>query len=257
MNIHTKPMVKKVLAPVLTVALFFAAGAATAFFDEIVALQEELAVWETANAADFSDVIEQLEDITGPVFKDVAEQDWFNAYVTSLAEWGIVSGYSDASGRPTGEYRPGNQVTVAEILKMSLEAAQINEDGCTNIPLHPQATGHWAKAYVACAEDMGIRVFNPTLPAELNRPATRAEVLTIVHDSFADDVLPLYSSFSDSQGHRFEADIAYANLYGIVSGDTVNGVETGTFRPDEAINRAETAKIIYQRLKIDVVAQAN
>ncbi|MDP6561293.1 MAG: S-layer homology domain-containing protein [Candidatus Peribacteraceae bacterium] len=135
-----------------------------------------------------------------------------------------------------------------------MEAAQINEMDCTNTPLHPQGADHWARSYVACAENIGVRLLDPRLPADLNRPAKRAEVLTIIHDTFSDEVLPLYSSFIDTQGHRFEADIAYANLYGIVSGDTTSqGVEKGTFRPDDAINRAETAKIIYEKLKLQVV----
>lgn len=245
---------KRNIITTLTLGLLVIVGAAGAFFDEIVALQEELQVWEDTNAADFSDVIEQLEDITGPVFRDVADADWFNPYVASLAEWGIVSGFKDDRGRPTGEYRPGNEVTIAEVLKMAMEAAQVDEAQCLNTPLHPQALNHWSVNYVACAEDMGLRMLDPRLPADLNRPAKRAEVLTIIHDTFADNVLPLYSSFSDTQGHRFEADIAYANLYGTVSGDTnSDGTEKGTFRPDDAINRAETAKIIYERLKLEVV----
>ena len=242
------------LGTVLGLSALVVTTAGAQFFDEIVALQEELQVWEETNAADFSDVIEQLEDITGPVFRDVADADWFNPYVASLSEWGVVSGFKDDNGRPTGEYRPGNQVTIAEVLKMSMKAAQINEADCTNTPLHPQAADHWSRAYVACAESLNVRLLDPRLPADLNRIAKRAEVLTIIHDTFGDEVLPLYSSFVDSQGHRFEADIAYANLYGIVSGDTsANGSETGTFRPDDAINRAETAKIIYEKLKLQVV----
>lgn len=242
------------LGTILGLSTLVVTTAGAQFFDEIVALQEELQVWEATNAADFSDVIEQLEDITGPVFRDVADADWYNPYVASLSEWGIVSGYKDGKGRPTGEYRPGNQVTIAEVLKMSMEAAQVNEGDCTNTPLHPQASDHWARSYVACAENLGVRLLDPRLPADLNRAATRVEVLTMLHDTFGDEVLPLYSSFVDTQGHRFEADIAYANLYGIVSGDTsATGVETGTFRPDDAINRAETAKIIYEKLKLEVV----
>ena len=238
----------------LTLGLLILAGAAGAFFDEIVALQDELQVWEQANAADFSDVIEQLQDITGPVFRDVADEDWFNPYVASLAEWGIVSGFKDDKGRPTGEYRPANKVTIAEALKMAMESAGIDDAQCANNPAHPQAANHWAKSYVACGEAMGVRMLDPRVPADLNRSATRAEIITIIHDTFKDEVLPLYSSFSDVQGHRFEADIAYANLYGIVGGDTdANGAELGTFRPDDAINRAETAKIIFERLKLDVV----
>jgi len=244
---------QKKLITGMTLGLLVLTGVAGAFFDEIVALQGELQVWEQANAADFSDVIEQLQDITGPVFRDVADEDWFNPYVASLAEWGIVSGFKDSNGRPTGEYRPANKVTIAEALKMAMESAGVDEAQCTNTPKHPQAANHWSKKYVACGEAMGVRMLDPSVPADLNRSATRAEVVTIIHDTFKDEVLPLYSNFVDVQGHRFEADIAYANLYGIVSGDTdENGAELGTFRPDDAINRAETAKIIFERLKLNV-----
>ncbi|MDP7477333.1 MAG: S-layer homology domain-containing protein [Candidatus Peribacteraceae bacterium] len=239
---------------ILALSALVVGTAGAQFFDEIVALQEELQVWETSNAADFSEVIEQLDDLTAPIFRDVADADWFNPFVAFLAEWGIVSGYKDSSGQPTGEYRLGNQVTIAEILKMAMEAAQVDEQNCTNTPLHPQAGNHWATSYVACAEQMNVRLLNPRLPADLNRPAKRGEVLTVIHDTFSDDVLPLYSSFTDSQGHQYESDIAYANLYGIVSGDTTSeGIEVGTFRPDDAINRAEVAKIIFEKLKLEVV----
>lgn len=244
----------KIILPIV-VPFLLVAGVAGAFFDEIVSLQAELQVWQVANAADFSDVIEQLDDITGPVFRDVTGSDWFNPYVASLAEWGIVSGYKNSEGMSTGEFRPGNAVTVAEVLKMAMEAAETDLASCTNIPLHPQALDHWARPYVACAEAMGVRLFNPALPADLNRPAKRAEVITVVLDVFGDDVLPLFSSFVDTQGHAYEADIAYANLYGIVSGDkNPQGAETGVFRPNDQINRAETSKIIYERLKLSVLA---
>lgn len=247
-------VVHKTIVPI-AVTLSLVAGVAGAFFDEIVALQSELQVWQVANAADFSDVIEQLDDITGPVFRDVTNADWYNPYVASLAEWGIVSGYKNAEGKSTGEFRPGNAVTVAEVLKMAMEAADTDLPSCTNIPLHPQAADHWARPYVACAEATGVRLFNPALPADLNRPAKRAEVITIVLDVFGDDILPLFSNFVDTQGHPYEADIAYANLYGIVSGDKdAQGAETGFFRPNDQINRAETSKVIYERLKLSVLA---
>ena len=72
----------------------------------------------------------------------------------------------------------------------------------------------------------------------------------MIHDSFKDELAPVYSSFNDTQGHPFEADIASAQIFGIVSGDKSSaGVELGTFRPNDPINRAEAAKIVYQRMK--------
>jgi len=240
-------MKKIILSSLFGIALVSGA-AAHAFFDEIVALREELHVWQTTHAADFKDIVAQLDDITGSVFHDVQESDWFNPYVSSLAEWGIVSGYKDATGNPTGDFYPGNQVSVAEVLKMSLEAAQVDLSQCDNAPRNSHATGHWSSKYVACAERMNMRMFR--FDVALDRPVRRAEVLAIVHDSFQDTVPALYAAFSDSQGHLLEADIAYASVEGIISGDTdANGNQLGTFRPNDTINRAEVAKIVYEKLK--------
>lgn len=235
-----------IVAPVAALTVLVAS--ANAFFDEIEELKEELQVWQTTHAADFSDIVEQLDDITGPVFSDVSSNDWYNAYVSSLAEWGIVSGYRDGKGKLTGDYVPGNSVTIAESLKMAMEAAQIDLSQCKQAAEHPQSINHWSEDYVACAEDMDMRMFRFTV--SLDRPARRAEVLAIVHDAFGDSVLPLYSSFSDTKGHLLEADVALATIRGIVSGDTDSeGNNLETFRPNDPINRAETAKIIYEKIK--------
>ena len=112
-----------IAAPVIALSVLVAS--ANAFFDEIEELKEELQVWQVTHAADFSDIVEQLDDITGPVFSDVTGSDWFNAYVSSLAEWGIVSGYKNANGQLTGDYVPSNAVTIAESLKMAMEASSL------------------------------------------------------------------------------------------------------------------------------------
>jgi hypothetical protein len=226
------------------------AGIATAFFDEVLALRAELAQWEAVHAdADFSDLLEQLDDIAGTVFTDVSDDAWFAPYVTSLAEWGIVSGYRDAAGRTTGRFGPGESVTVAEILKMAAESARIDESACS-APRRPEAAGHWAAAYVGCAEVRGARVLAPDYSASLNRAATRAEVLAVMHDLFGDEVPSVYATYDDVAGHRFESDVAYASLLKVVSGDTnAAGNTMGTFRPDDPVNRAEAAKILVLRIK--------
>ena len=238
--------------PVLAVALL-SVPVVKGFFDELEELKQELVVWQTTHAADLSDLMNTLDDLSGPSFNDVAETDWFYSYVASVSDWGVVSGYRDAKGELIGQFGPANAVTIAEMIKMALEAAQINEEECgMSPPLLPQAIGHWAAGYIACAEQMDLRILqDPSV--NLNSQAERAEVVAILHDAFDDAVPPLYSNFKDTQGHRLEADIAFAYAQGIVNGDKDNrGIELGTFRPDAAINRAETAKVIYERLKADV-----
>ncbi len=227
-----------------------------AFLDELAMLRTEIEVYQVSHVGDFSDLTQKLEDISGPQFHDVRESDWFSPYVGSVASWGIVTGYKDTQGVPLGEFRPTNAVTVAEALKMVYKAAHVDETLCLRPTINKQAATHWAKLYVSCAEEYGMRLFQGA-EVDLNRPVHRAELLSMMHDAFGDKVLPLFSSFKDTQGHKYEADVAYAVSRGIVSGDKdVSGNPTGVFRPDANINRAEVAKILYTRLKVKVKEEA-
>jgi hypothetical protein len=250
---HTESM-KKILTIIGVTATVVLSTVVGAFYEEITLLRQELEQWEESNTADFSEVVARLDDFSTPVFRDVSTDDWYNPYVSSLAEWGIISGYKDGEGNQTGEFRPSNKVTVAEVLKMAMEAAQVDEGNCVQEPLNPYAQSHWALAYVSCAEEMGIRLLQPQMATRLDREARRAEVLSIMHDAFSAEVLPLFSNYSDTAGHYLEADIAYATLTGVVGGDTdEQGNPVGTFRPDDFINRAESAKVIYEGLKAQSV----
>lgn len=223
------------------------------FFDQLDSMRAELAAWQTVHAADFSDLLSTLDNLSGGTFNDVSEEDWFSSYVSTVSGWGVVSGYRDAEGRPLGQFGPANPVTVAELLKMSFKAAQIDTTSCSLVPpTHSQALGHWAQEFVTCGEQMELRILeNSTL--SIDRKASRAEVIAVLNDVFGESVPPLYSNFRDTQGHRLEADIAYAYTRGVVSGDKDSkGIETGLFRPNDAINRAEVAKIIYEWTKVRV-----
>lgn len=221
-----------------------------AFFEVLDDLDRELNLIEQGGTG-LEDLAEEL-NTGGTPFKDIRQGEWYAQYVTRVAQWGIVSGYKDTQGRALGLFGPGDPVTIAEILKMALEAAKVDEAGCKGIARHPQVREHWADIYIVCAEERGFRVL--THPVDINRPALRAEVLAIMHDAFGDDVPPLLSTFKDTAYHPYEKDIAYAAALGIVSGDTDKaGNPTGTFRPNDEVNRAEAAKIIYEKLKTQVL----
>lgn len=247
MLVHSTAGMRKVLL-VAGVLGLFVATAGVAFFDEVASLRAELVAWEqSAKTADLSDIVERLDAVAAPVFDDVQGDAWFSPYVSSLAEWGIVSGYKGADGKATGQFGPGNAVTVAEVLKMAMNAARVSVEDCPTLAAFKD---HWAAAYAGCAQVGGMRVFSIGAAPALDRQATRAETLAIIHDAFDDTVPALYSSYYDTEGNRFESDIAYATLVGMVGGDTgTDGTPTGRFRPDAPINRAEVAKMVYLRLK--------
>lgn len=247
---------RKAFLIVVGLCVFLSAREALAFFGILDQLKEELAGIEDQESASvrFDDLIDELSQGMGQKFSDIAGGAWYERYVQNVAEWGIVSGYKDAEGRSLGRYGPGDPVTIAQMLKIALEAAQIDEKQCGSLPQHPQAQNHWAAQYIACGEQKGMRILR-TFP-NIDRPALRGEVLVIIHDAFGDRVPPLLSTFRDVADHPYEADIAYAAALHVVSGDTDSaGQPIGTFRPNDQVNRAEAAKIIYEKLKAEVIVK--
>ena len=173
-------------------------------------------------------------------FKDTDDDQWYTKYVSAVKNRGIVSGYKDKNGKELGEFRPGNNVTVAEILKIGLETSIKGESKDGNkVPVLKAAANHWAKGYVLKGEELGLDLVKGN--ASLDKPATRGEVVRMMLEAL--DIKPKNvssTSFSDlSASHKDAAYIQYAADLGIVSGDSGKT----TFRPDAPINRAEVSKI--------------
>jgi len=247
------------ILPLCLLGLLLATFPAHAFFESLDEMERSL-----GNSSDpapapagLDDLIEELAPaveapvIAGPLFTDIPSGAWFEQYVLDVATREIAEGYKDGDGNLTGYFGPGDAVTVAQILKIAMRAAGIDEAQCANAPDHPQARGHWAEQFVACGEQLGMRILAGH-PA-LDRPARRAEVLSVIHDAFGDRVPSIPAYFDDTAGHAYENDIAYAAEQGIVAGDAdESGAPTGRFRPDDGINRAEAAKIISIKMQLAV-----
>jgi len=152
---------------------------------------------------------------------------------------GVINGYRDAGGNPTGEFKPGNSVTYAEIAKMAVEAAGLEPKNVT--PQIRSARGQWSAGYIAALEDLGLSVFSSS-SLDVNAPAPRGAVLQIILEAFGETILvPQGGVYSDvSAGSAHAGAIESATAAGIVSGDDGRS----TFRPNASVNRAETSKIV-------------
>lgn len=179
-------------------------------------------------------------------FKDTDDGDWFTQYVSYVKNKSIVGGYKDLNGKELGEFRPGNNVTVAEILKMALESAEVGGDESGN-PANQNAVSHWAKEYFKKAEDLGLTLTQDTT-LDPNKLATRGDVIRLALEVLGISPDAVTSTdFSDVPASHQHADyIQYAKEAGVISGDTGKN----TFRPDAPINRAEVAKILQNMIEI-------
>lgn len=75
-------------------------------------------------------------------YRDVKSSDWFYSYIRELSYENVIGGYLD------GTFKPNNQLTAGEALKLLLVAATQSDPGNS-------VSGHWAGSYLALAEALG------------------------------------------------------------------------------------------------------
>ncbi len=177
-------------------------------------------------------------------FRDVPSTAWFACPVHSLADAGILRGYSSPNGTPTGLFGPADPVTYAEILAIAFRVLREDHETSALVPKNRSARGTWASGIIEAAEERGVPVLTTAL--NVHTPATRAEVIAILLH-----LLPLASSSGENSFTDLPADHPYRDILlqatslGILQGDTApDGTLLHTLRPDDPINRAEAAKII-------------
>lgn len=188
------------------------------------------------------------DKVTGQlILVDVRQEDWFAPYVFAMARLGIINGYKDSAGSPTGMFGPGDPVTIAQLSK--IVHTYMGEEPRAFAPeilVHKSAANTWFQNYVASAEERDWRIFlDPNL--DLNRPATRGEIL-VTFLQVLDIPLqwPKGNVFKDvSRRTPYASAIETSANLGIVAGKTdSSGNKTGYFGPTDTVTRAELAKIL-------------
>ena len=179
-------------------------------------------------------------------FDDVPIDQWFAPFVHTSLKSGIMSGYQDEAGNPTGKYGPGDNVTIAQLAKIAHKLAGIDETETYTPSKNPRAENTWFSQYFASAENLDWQVFRDHR-IDPERPATRGEVVATLLQAL--DVRRFWAHgdlFRDVRKTTpYASCIETAAQDGIVSGFTdAEGKPTGEFGPDRPVNRAEMSKII-------------
>lgn len=85
------------------------------------------------------------------IFPDVLFSSWYGRYVSKAKELGIVSGDAD-----TGMFRPGDPVQLDEILKILLEAKNVELPTVTDNPFWDVPASSWSAPYFKYAKSLGM-----------------------------------------------------------------------------------------------------
>ncbi len=170
-------------------------------------------------------------------YNDVPTDAWFACAVHEMITRSIFSGYKDSRGSPTGQYGPGDSITLGQLAKVALllRGEEVQE-----------ASGpRWADGYLAQVKTAEFSAFSGRVAADA--PAQRGVVVRTVLEALHFPMSAGDLPYSDVDAESPDAAaIATATELGIVSGDSGKD----TFRPEAPINRAEVAKIIALALAI-------
>lgn len=183
------------------------------------------------------------------VMRDVAKSAWFSSAVFDAIKKGILSGYRDEAGELTGEFGPGNSVTVAELAKIAHKIGSVSEEAFAGKnSVNPLAINMWATPFFASAESRGWTIFSQSGSfIDPARPATRGEVLVTLLQVL--DIPVGWQTgklFTDvTVTTPYAAAIETAAKAGIVEGrKDENGTPLNLFGPADPITRAEMAKML-------------
>lgn len=105
-------------------------------------------------------------------FTDVADSDWYNTAISTLANAGVLDGYTD------GTFKPNDTITRAELIKI---ATSFYDTTAGKSSEFSDIEAHWAEKFIEEAHKLGIvdgygdGTFHP------DQAVTRAEAMKIVN----------------------------------------------------------------------------
>lgn len=159
-------------------------------------------------------------------FTDVKDH-WAKEEITELNESGIISGYSD------GTFRPENNITINEFVKMLVEAG--------NYTLVREGKNVYPDFYIATAKSNNI--INSEY--EFDKYMTRYEMVEIISNFIGTEELKENKNiFKDLEKEQ------KSKVLKLVKLKIINGYEDKTFRGENNVTRAEAATIIFKTLKV-------
>ncbi len=171
-------------------------------------------------------------------FSDVPSSHWAYPYVTKLAKNDTIGGYDD------GTFKPDKNVTREEFVKMVIGATGLldKEAECS---FSDVAVGAWYYSYIASGYANGIVSGIDDTTFGVGRNITRQDVAVI-----AARILQKLSAQIPETGEITLTDIDTVSDYAqdavkLLNGmGIINGFDDNTFRPHNALTRAEAATII-------------
>ena len=173
------------------------------------------------------------------VFSDLSGFEWAKDAIEKLTEYKIISGYDDAT------FRPGNNVTRAEFVKMIVNAFYASDLSNNGSVFYDVADDDWHRVYIMTAYENKIvsGVGNDMFAPSAN--ITRQDMSVMLYNAAR-----AFNLIEEAQKEEFAddgeiADYAQEAVYTLRGMDIIDGRDNNVFAPKAFATRAEAAKLIY------------
>ena len=172
------------------------------------------------------------------IFNDVSSEHWAYDCINYL-RWNDI-----VDGDENGDFRPNNNITRAEFVKILCEAFKLSTS--SSVSFNDVSAGSWYGVYVQTAAGNEIVMGDNEGNFKPDAPITRQDIAVIIHRLAVKKEIAMdrEKNFADSVSVADYAKTAVSQLAGadIIGGDGEN------FRPYDNATRAEAAAIIYRTI---------
>jgi len=172
------------------------------------------------------------------IFKDLHRNTWYKPYVDKLVEKKAIGGY------PDGMFRPDNNITRAEFVKMLCIAMGWQTKNTAQPTFSDAPAGHWAYQYVQTAIAYGAIGGYPDGNFRPDNNITRGEIAKAI---------ALTLDLPDGSSTLTDIDNSWAKNYinACVKAEIISGYTDGTFKPEKTATRAEAAKMLVRMIELE------
>ncbi len=171
-------------------------------------------------------------------FSDVPGH-WGETYINTLADKGIINGYTDGTFKPNGAIKKG------EFLKLIMTASMPDHDWT----VEPGEFTHWSGVFIEQALLNKVIDYGFVDESTANDEITRGEVANILGKC---DLMILDNPQDGVELEFYDIDEmddeSYAMLSHCVARGFIAGYNDATFKPYKTLTRAEVATILYRFL---------
>ncbi|WP_239616433.1 S-layer homology domain-containing protein [Cohnella mopanensis] len=151
-------------------------------------------------------------------------------------------------GYASGVFKPEASITRAELAAILAKVIQ-REPTQTAITFKDVAATSWASEAIDKVVKLGLMKGSPNGDFMPNKPITRAEIAVIAAVIYEGGARNASESFTDIAGHWANTAIVEVSAAGILT-----GFKDGTFRPSQALSRAEAVVLINRLIGLEQTA---